>query len=88
MNGLALESSAATMQLILKDRGNLLLISAAQSGDWSAFCELSSRYYAQTFRNIYRITTNWHDAEDVLQESLIKAFKYLNGFEGKASHST
>jgi len=37
---------------------------------------------------IYRITNNWQDAEDVLQESLMRAFVHLHTFEFRASFST
>jgi RNA polymerase sigma factor (sigma-70 family) len=37
---------------------------------------------------LYRITKNWQDAEDALQETLMKAFLHLDSFHGNASFST
>jgi RNA polymerase sigma-70 factor (ECF subfamily) len=79
---------ATPMHLNPKETSDELLVLSAQSGDTSAFGELSNRYSERTLRIIYRITNDWHDAEDVLQETLMKAFKYLHGFESKASFST
>jgi RNA polymerase sigma-70 factor, ECF subfamily len=65
-----------------------LLTLAAQSGDGSAFVELSQRHSRRIHRQLYRILGNWEDAEDVLQESLLKAFKNLTQFRGTSSFST
>jgi len=65
-----------------------VLVAAARSGDSSAFVELSQRYSRRTLLKIYRITNNWQDAEDVLQESLMRAFLHLDTFEYRARFST
>jgi RNA polymerase sigma-70 factor (ECF subfamily) len=39
-------------------------------------------------RRTYRIVKNWQDAEDVLQESFMKAFVHLNGFQERSSFSS
>jgi RNA polymerase sigma-70 factor, ECF subfamily len=65
-----------------------MLVAVARSGDSSAFVELSRRYSRRVFVKIYRITNNWQDAEDVLQESLMRAFVHLHTFECRASFST
>ncbi len=57
------------------------LVSAAKGGDSVAFVELSRRHSNKMLWKIYRITRNWEDAEDVLQDSLLKVFAHLNGFE-------
>jgi RNA polymerase sigma-70 factor, ECF subfamily len=62
-----------------------LLVSAAKSGDASAFVELSNRHSKKLLRRTYRITRNWQDAEDVLQDSLLKAFIHLKSFEERSS---
>ena len=58
-----------------------LLVSAAKSGDALAFVELSKRHSNKILRRVYRIVKNWQDAEDVLQESLMRAFLHLKEFE-------
>jgi RNA polymerase sigma-70 factor, ECF subfamily len=65
-----------------------MLVAGARSGDSSAFVELSKRHSRRVLHKIYRITRNWQDAEDVLQDSLMRAFVHLDTFEYKASFST
>jgi RNA polymerase sigma-70 factor, ECF subfamily len=64
------------------------LISAAKSGDAVAFVELSKRHSNKIQRRAYRIVKNWEDAEDVLQESLLRAFLHLKDFEERSSFSS
>lgn len=65
-----------------------LLVSAAKSGDANAFVELSRRHSAKLLHRTYRITRNWQDAEDVLQESFLKAFIHLKDFEARSSFAS
>jgi RNA polymerase sigma-70 factor, ECF subfamily len=65
-----------------------LLLSAAKSGDAVAFVELSKRHSKMVLRRAYRIVKNWEDAEDVLQESLMRAFLHLKDFEERSSFSS
>src|SRR5580692_753395 len=51
-----------------------LLIPAAKAGDHSAFMELWMRHSRRAFRMAYRIMGNRDDAEDVLQDTWIKAY--------------
>jgi RNA polymerase sigma-70 factor, ECF subfamily len=64
------------------------LVSAAQAGDALAFVQLKDRHANRLLPRIYRITRNWQDAEDVLQETLLKAFVHLPTFEGRSSFSS
>ena len=65
-----------------------LLVSAAKAGDAVAFVELSKRHSNKILRRAYRIVKNWQDAEDVLQESLMRAFLHLKDFEERSSFSS
>jgi RNA polymerase sigma factor (sigma-70 family) len=69
-------------------QGDLLLVLEACFGDSHAFVELSKPHSKRILLTLYRITRNWHDAEDALQESLMKAFQHLDSFQGKATFST
>ena len=69
-------------------QGDVLLVLAACSGDSHAFVELSKPHSERILLTLYRITKNWQDAEDALQEALMKAFLHLDSFHGKASFST
>jgi RNA polymerase sigma-70 factor, ECF subfamily len=65
-----------------------VLVSTAKSGDASAFVELSKRHSNRVLQTAYRITKNWQDAEDALQDSLLRAFAHINDFEERSSFST
>jgi RNA polymerase sigma-70 factor (ECF subfamily) len=64
------------------------LVDAAKSGDQLAFTELWHRYCNRVYGFLWRITRNHEDAEDALQESFMKAFVHLRGFDGRSQFST
>jgi len=65
-----------------------MLILAAKSGNGSAFVELSRPHSKRIQLMLFRILGNWEDAEDVLQEALLKAFIKLAQFRGASQFST
>ena len=64
------------------------LLSEAKSGDQQAFAELCLRYRGMLMNRIYRIVRHQEDAEDVLQETYLKAYQHLQTFRGACSFST
>jgi RNA polymerase sigma-70 factor, ECF subfamily len=68
--------------------GGEQLLSAAKAGDHSAFVELCQPHSKKILQRIYRITKNLEDAEDVLQDALLKAFIHLKDFEGRSRFSS
>ena len=64
------------------------LLTAAQSGDAAAFGELSRQHSRRILHRLYRMLGTWEEAEDVLQESLLKAFVHLAQFQARSSFST
>jgi len=64
------------------------LLSEARSGDEEAFAELCLRYRGILMNKIYRIVRHREDAEDVLQEALLKAYQHLDSFRGACRFST
>jgi len=64
------------------------LVRLAKKGDTSAFGKLMLEYQNKIYRLARRMTDTDEDAEDVLQEAFIKAFKSLPGFKGKSKFST
>jgi RNA polymerase sigma-70 factor, ECF subfamily len=64
------------------------LVLEAQAGNHGAFVELRKRHAKKLLPRIYRITRSWEDAEDVLQESFLRAFVHLPTFEGRSSFSS
>ena len=57
------------------------LIRHAQSGDRVAFAELVKAYYDRLYRWLYHLTRDRHTAEDLTQETFLKAFAALERFQ-------
>lgn len=66
----------------------LQLVDRARSGDSEAFSELVNRYERNIYRLARHITQNEEDAEDVLQETFLKAFANLAQFQGASKFYT
>lgn len=64
------------------------LVSAARGGDQQAFEELCRRHSTSLKRRIRQIVRNREDAEDVLQDTLVRAFSNLVGFRAQCSFRT
>ena len=64
------------------------LLAVARKGDTQAFDRLCANVSPRIFRTLFRITKNHEDAEDALQEALMKAFMNLSRFDGRSSFST
>jgi len=60
-------------------------LSRARTGDEEAFRELVDPYRAELQLHCYRILGSIQDAEDLLQETLLAAWRGLNRFEGRSS---
>ena len=60
----------------------------ASKGDMEAFRCLVERHSRVVYRLAYRITGNEPDAEDLVQETFLRAFKQVHRFDGRASFST
>jgi RNA polymerase sigma-70 factor (ECF subfamily) len=72
----------------LREISDDLLVAAAKSGDSMAFQELCKRHTYRLTLRINRVTRNWQDAEDVVQEATLRAFLHLSRFEGRSTFST
>ena len=64
------------------------LVAQARQGDSGAFGELTEHYQRKIFRLAQNITQNREDAEDVLQETFLKAYEHLPDFEGHSKFYT
>jgi RNA polymerase sigma-70 factor (ECF subfamily) len=64
------------------------LVAKAREGDLGAFNELVNAYSRKIFRLAKHITQNDEDAEDVLQETFLKAFEHLGNFQGQSKFYT
>lgn len=63
-------------------------IGRAKAGDADAFRLLVERHSQIMFRVAYRMTGNEHDADDVVQETFLRAYKQLDRFEERANFGT
>jgi len=64
------------------------LVAQAKAGDAQAFTELVNRYERKIYRLAKHITQNDEDAEDVLQETFLKAYEHLANFQGNSKFYT
>ncbi|MGH7629193.1 MAG: sigma-70 family RNA polymerase sigma factor [Gemmatimonadales bacterium] len=61
------------------------LLGPAQRGDRRAFQELAEPFRAEIQLHCYRMLGSLHDAEDLAQETFLRAWRGLGGFEGRSS---
>src|SRR6185503_13026350 len=60
----------------------------ARQGDSEAFRALVERHSRSAFRLAFRMTGNEQDAEDVVQEGFLRAYRHLGRFEARADFGT
>ena len=65
-----------------------VLVTQAREGDTQAFTTLVRRYEGKIFRLAMHVTQNREDAEDVLQETFMKAYEHLDQFKGDSKFYT
>src|SRR5438132_10921559 len=63
-------------------------VSRARAGDDEGFRQLVDRYSQRIFRVAYRMTANEHDADDVVQETFLRAYRQIHRFEERANFGT
>ena len=68
--------------------GESELVAEVRAGDVKSFEALVNLYERRIYHIAYRIVESVQDAEDVLQETFLKAFKNLQGFRGESSFYT
>lgn len=65
-----------------------LAVALAKNGDGDAYRTLVERYSRSVFRLAYRMTGNEQDAEDVVQETFLRAFRHLHLWDARSSFGT
>jgi len=64
------------------------VLARARAGDREAFRSLVERHSRAVFRVAFRLTGNEHDAEDIVQETFLKAYRELPRFDGRSAVGT
>ena len=64
------------------------LVRRARKGDLAAYDDLVKRYQERIYATIYHMTSNHEDANDLAQDSFIKAFQALKSFKGGSTFYT
>ena len=63
-------------------------VARVKAGDGDAYRTLVERHSRSVFRLAYRMTGNEQDAEDVVQETFLRAYRQLHRYEARASFGT
>ncbi len=72
----------------MEQRDDIYFIDKVLNGDSSAFAVLVDRYKTMAFNISARITGSREDAEEVAQDSFVKAYRSLSSFKRNAKFST
>jgi RNA polymerase sigma-70 factor (ECF subfamily) len=64
------------------------LVARVKRGEVKAFDVLVERYKQRLYATVYHMTANHEDANDLVQDAFIKAFKSLHSFKGQSSFYT
>jgi RNA polymerase sigma-70 factor, ECF subfamily len=70
------------------DESDAAAVARVRAGETEAFRVLVDRYSRKVFRLAYRMTRNQQDAEDVVQETFLRAYGRLKQFESRSSFGT
>src|SRR5579864_7855586 len=68
--------------------GDDAALDRARGGDRDAFQVLVERHATAVFRLAWRMTGNETDAEDMVQETFLRAWREIRRFDGRASFGT
>jgi RNA polymerase sigma-70 factor (ECF subfamily) len=64
------------------------LVAAARAGDLDAFAQLVRHYQGHVWRLSYQLVRNEAVADDVTQDALVRAYRFLPGYRGDSKFST
>ena len=72
----------------MMEESDAALVTRAREGDQDAFRLLVERHSVRLFQLAFRMTGNEQDAEDLVQETFLRAYKQLNRFQSRAGLGT
>ena len=67
---------------------DLAAVSRVRAGEAEAFAGLVERHSRSVFRVAYRITGNESDADEIVQETFMRAYREIHRYESRASFAT
>ena len=82
------EARHAEQQIDLAEAADEMLVARVQDGDLSAYDYLVQRYKERLYATVYHMTSNHEDANDLVQDAFIKAFKSIKSFKRESSFYT
>lgn len=74
--------------MVWMEESDAAIVAKVRRGDREAFRGLVERHSRALFLLGYRMTGNTQDAEEVVQETFLRAYRRLNGFESRSSFKT
>jgi RNA polymerase sigma-70 factor (ECF subfamily) len=76
----------------MKDKSNddhdFEIVQRCKKGDVDAFEELVNKYQKKAFNISYRMTGDYHEAAEVVQDAFVSVYKNIKDFRGKSKFST
>lgn len=72
----------------MDQNADILCVKQVLEGNGSAFSRLVDRHKDKAFNLAFRICGNYEEAEEIAQDSFLKAYRSLGGFKMKSSFST
>ena len=81
-------SNSHSLKISRMELSDATYVARARSGDTDAFRVLVEHHSRSLFRLAFRMTGNEQDAEDVVQESFLRAYRQLGKFDERASFGT
>jgi len=76
------------LSIYMEDRDEIICIKRILEGETKLFALFSEKYSRSIFSLIYRIIPTREDAEELTQDTFLKAFRKLDTFKGDCSFST
>ncbi len=84
----AAEARLAEHTIDFQHEDDEALVARVQRGEAAAFDELVRRYKERLYATVYHMTSNHEDANDLVQDAFIKAFKSIGSFKRQSSFYT
>ncbi|MEO6182099.1 MAG: sigma-70 family RNA polymerase sigma factor [Verrucomicrobiota bacterium] len=85
---LSMSAPEKALENKLRAAEDLALVNRAKEEDAAAYDQLIRKYQERIYATVYHMTSNHEDANDLTQETFIKAYRALKSFKGNSSFYT